>query len=67
VDTAKSSVWREEGDPHPHACTDGVVYLTYTAFDEDVGEEVEKIELIPCRRCAEMEARAPTSKLLLYL
>ena len=33
---------------HPHACYDGVVYLTYTGED---GEEV--VEGLPCRRCAE--------------
>jgi hypothetical protein len=59
VDTAKSSsVWRQQGDTHPHACWDGVVYLTNTVFDESVGEEVEKIEVIPCRRCAEARGRA---------
>ena len=36
----------------PHACTDGLVFLTYTAYDEDVGEEVERLEVVPCRRCA---------------
>jgi hypothetical protein len=39
-------------DEHPHACNDGLVFLTYTAFDEDVGEEVEVFEAVPCRRCA---------------
>ena len=28
---------------HPHACTDGLVFLTYTVFDEGVGEEVERL------------------------
>jgi hypothetical protein len=59
MDTAESSVFRptEDGeDTHPHACYDGLVFLTYTTFDEEVGDEVEKIEAIPCRRCAE-EAR----------
>jgi hypothetical protein len=52
VDTKKSSVWREqEKDHHPHACYGGIVYLTYTVFDEAVGEEVERIEVIPSRRC----------------
>jgi len=37
----------------PHACTDGLVFLTYTAFDEAVGEEVERLEVVPCRRCAD--------------
>src|SRR5215211_2839060 len=36
----------------PHACTDGLVFLTYTVFDEAVGEEVERLEVLPCRRCA---------------
>src|SRR5215217_2752455 len=33
-----------------------VLYLGYTAVDEETGEEVERIEALPCRRCAE-EAR----------
>jgi hypothetical protein len=37
----------------PHACIDGLVFLTYTAFDETVGDEVERIEAVPCRRCAD--------------
>ncbi len=40
---------------HPHACLDGLVFLSYTAFDEAVGDEVEKIEAVPCRRCASTE------------
>jgi len=36
---------------HPHACLDGLVYLTYTTCED--GEEVERIEAIPCRRCAD--------------
>jgi hypothetical protein len=55
VDTAK--IHREQDkDHHPHACSEGVVYTTYSVHDEAVGEEVERIECIPCRRCAE-EAR----------
>jgi hypothetical protein len=55
--TQKSSAPRahpstEEQD-HPHACLNGYVYLGYTAFDEETGEEVERIEALPCRRCAE--------------
>jgi hypothetical protein len=56
MDTTKSSsVSRptEGEDTHPHACTDGYVFLTYTAFDEAVGDEVERIEAVPCRRCAD--------------
>ncbi len=55
MDSTKSSVFRPSGaneDPHPHACTDGLVFLAYTVFDEDVGDEVERIEAVPCRRCA---------------
>jgi hypothetical protein len=37
----------------PHACTDGLVFLTYTVFDEAVGEEVERLEVVPCCRCAD--------------
>jgi hypothetical protein len=56
VDTAESSVFRPREaseDHHPHACTDGLVFLTYTVFDEAVGEEVECLEVVPCRRCAD--------------
>jgi hypothetical protein len=42
-----------EDQDHPHACLDGYVYLGYTAFDEETGEEVERVEALPCRRCAE--------------
>jgi hypothetical protein len=40
-------------DTHPHCCSDGLVFLTYTAFDEEIGEEAERLEVVPCRRCAE--------------
>jgi len=40
-------------DHHPHACMGGVVYLGYVAFDPEIGSEVERVEAIPCRRCAE--------------
>jgi hypothetical protein len=55
MDSMKSSVFRpvDREDTHPHACTDGLVFLTYTVYDEEVGGEVERIEAIPCRRCAE--------------
>jgi hypothetical protein len=56
VDSIKSSVFRpteDSEDTPPHACTDGLVFLTYTVFDEEVGEEVERIEAVPCRRCEE--------------
>ena len=38
---------------HPHACLNGYIHLGYTAFDEETGEEVERLEALPCRRCAE--------------
>ncbi|MBA3616527.1 MAG: hypothetical protein H0W52_10475 [Rubrobacteraceae bacterium] len=38
---------------HPHACLAGYVYLGYTALDEETGEEVERVEALPCRRCAD--------------
>jgi hypothetical protein len=56
VDRAESSVFRPSEaseDHHPHACTDGLVFLTYTVFDEVVGEDVERLEVMPCRRCAD--------------
>ena len=56
VDSKESSVFRprEAGeDHHPRACTDGLVFLTYTVFDGAVGEEVERLEVVPCRRCAD--------------
>jgi hypothetical protein len=59
VDTQKSSVcWPtvEGEDPHPHACWNGVVFMTYMSFDEEIGEEVEHLDIVPCRRCAEGEA-----------
>ena len=55
MDTRDSSVFRPsetDEDHHPHACYDGLVFLTYTVFDEAVGDEVEHIEAVPCRRCA---------------
>jgi hypothetical protein len=38
---------------HPHACLNGYVYLGYTVFEEETGEEVERVEALPCRRCAD--------------
>ena len=55
---SKASVFRperpddSEADHHPHACYNGLVYLTYTVYDPEVGGEVERIEVVPCRRCA---------------
>ena len=42
---------------HPHACLDGYVYLSYTTLDEETGEEVERVEALPCRRCASEAGR----------
>jgi hypothetical protein len=56
MDTAESSVFcpsETSEDHHPHACTDGLVFLTYTVFDEALGEEVERLEVVPCRRWAD--------------
>ena len=56
MDTPESSVFRPtsaEQDTHPHACTEGLVYLTYVVFDEELGDEVERLDVVPCRRCAE--------------
>jgi hypothetical protein len=56
VDTIHSSVFRPneaDEDTHPHACTAGLVFLTHTVFDEEIGEEVERLEVVPCRRCAD--------------
>jgi len=58
MDEQKSTVFRPQPgeDTHPHACWDGLVFLAYTVFDEAVGEDVERLEVVPCRRCAS-EAR----------
>jgi hypothetical protein len=37
----------------PHACTDSVVYIGHLVQDPGSGEEVEVIEAVLCRRCAE--------------
>ena len=42
-------------DTHPHACVDGLVYLGFTVYDAEIGDEVEKLEVVPCRRCAERD------------
>jgi hypothetical protein len=55
MDTVESSVFRPREaseDHHPHACSEGLVFLIYTVFDEAVGDEVERVEVVPCRRCA---------------
>jgi hypothetical protein len=37
----------------PCACTDGLVYIGHLVEDPGTGEEVEVIEAVPCRRCAD--------------
>jgi hypothetical protein len=59
VDTRESSaphahpLAEEVIQDHPHACMDGYVYLGYTAIDEQTGEEVERVDALPSRRCAD--------------
>ena len=63
MDEARITRIAASGDPfagaptpeqdHPHACSDGWVYLSYTAYDEETGDEVERVEALPCRRCAD--------------
>jgi hypothetical protein len=47
----------DQDQDHPHSCLNGYVYLGYTALDEETGEEVERIEALPCRRCANEAGR----------
>jgi hypothetical protein len=42
---------RHDRDESPHACYDAVVYIGHM-IEED-GDEVERIEAVPCRRCSE--------------
>jgi hypothetical protein len=44
-------------DERPHACLNGYVYLGYTVLYEETGEEVERVEALPCRRCASEAGR----------
>jgi hypothetical protein len=61
--TAHSAPPTTEDQDHPHACLNGYVYLGYTAVDEETGEEVERIEALPCRRCASEAGRKPPDSL----
>jgi hypothetical protein len=63
MSTPYSSVFRPKDgeDVHPHACADGLVFLTYTAYDPEVGAEVVRIEVVPCSRCAEGRATTVSS------
>jgi hypothetical protein len=63
MDTNESSVFRPtsaEQDTHPHACTEGVVYLTYVVFVEEIGAEVERSPLPISARYEEAETRTAT-------
>jgi hypothetical protein len=42
---------------HPDACMEGWIYLSYTAVDEETGEDVEVIEAVECRRCVNTDRR----------
>ena len=42
---------------HPHACLNGYGYLGYTTVDEETGEQIARVEALPCRRCAEEPSR----------
>jgi hypothetical protein len=42
-----------EVQDHPHACEGGYVFLGYTETDPETGEDVERVEALPCRRCTE--------------
>jgi hypothetical protein len=44
---------RDLKQDYPHACIEGRVFLSYTVLDPEAGEEVERIENLPCRRCIE--------------
>ena len=37
----------------PHVCYEGVVYVGHLVEDPGTGEEVEVIEAVLCRRCAD--------------
>jgi hypothetical protein len=56
VDTTRVPQPHRDEQDYPHACLNGYVYLGSSAVDEETGEEVERVEALPCRRCAE-EAR----------
>jgi len=38
---------------HDQNYTDRLDFLTYTVFEDAVSEEVERLEVVPCRRCAD--------------
>ena len=51
--TAHPATEDHDHQDHPHACLSGYVYLGYSVLDEETGAEVERVEALPCRRCAE--------------
>ena len=57
VRVAKRRHRDSESSASPHACNDGWVSMEVEAVDEVTGEEVERIEALPCRRCASEAGR----------
>ena len=62
MDTGESSApahpsTEDQDQDHAHACNDGWVTIGQIALDPETGEEVERIEALPCRRCAEEASR----------
>ena len=56
MDEQRCTVHRApDRDTHLHACWSGFLYLSYVVFDEEIGVEVERIEVVPCRRCIEVK------------
>ncbi len=55
MDTRESSAPRPptESEDTPHGCYDGLVFIGHLVEDPETGEEVEVIESVPCRRCAD--------------
>ena len=47
----------QDSEASPHACNDGWVTIGQIAIDPETGEEVERIEALPCRRCASEAGR----------
>ena len=53
MDTSKSSAphAHPSTDESPHACLEGVVYIGHLV--EEDGEQLEVVDSVPCRRCAD--------------
>ncbi len=49
---AAASRTDQDQDDQPHGCLGGVAYIGHMVEGDD-GEEVEGIEAVPCRRCAD--------------